>query len=86
VVGELIRTDEEQAALKGNDRAAILAMDERGDHCACGVEPDQICLAHWAIHGHRRHVRPGRQTNDKRAHRQVGRPRYTPDPYDDEAA
>jgi hypothetical protein len=64
VVGELVLTPEEQAARRpgpGRDRAALLAMDEAGEPCACGTEQWQICLAHFGLTGHRRHVRPGQK-------------------------
>jgi hypothetical protein len=61
--GTVVHTPEEQAQRRagpGSDRAAILAADEAGEPCACGTTREEMCLAHYGLQGHRRHVRPKR--------------------------
>jgi hypothetical protein len=80
----LLRDPAEQEAHRPGpawDRAAIRAADEVGEPCACGTTPDRICLAHFALQGHRRHIRPG--YSDRPALHDAQRGKTNRRPYED---
>jgi hypothetical protein len=55
---QLVRTAKEQRKRRYT-RVEHYEDDRAGRPCACGTTPDEPCILHAHLVGHRRHVRPG---------------------------
>jgi hypothetical protein len=59
--GLLVSADQNarrKARQPDRDRRAQFRRDKAGAPCGCGSSPGVVCLAHYALTGHRRHIRP----------------------------